>query len=113
MHRSAQLLTVWFTHEAVAAWHAPATGERGGQPISLHQPLRQTEGALRSIAELLGVRIRIPDHTAFSRRSGGLRILPKRVIRDEPLHVLVDSTGVKTYGLSRYRQRVEITVTTY
>jgi hypothetical protein len=24
-------LTVWFTDEAVAAWHAPATGERGGQ----------------------------------------------------------------------------------
>jgi hypothetical protein len=26
-------LTVWFTEEAVAAWHAPATGERGGQPV--------------------------------------------------------------------------------
>jgi hypothetical protein len=86
--------------------------ERGGQPIYsdiaietglalrlvLHQPLRQTEGALRSIAELLGVRIRIPDHTTFSRRSGGLRILPKRVVRDEPVHVLVDGTGVKIYG---------------
>jgi hypothetical protein len=68
-------LTVWFTDEAVASWHAPATGERGGQPIYsdiaietglamrlvLHQPLRQTEGALRSIAELLGVQLRIPD----------------------------------------------------
>jgi hypothetical protein len=26
-------LTVWFTEEAVAAWHAPATGERGGQLV--------------------------------------------------------------------------------
>ncbi len=26
-------LTIWFTQEAVAAWHAPATGERGGQPV--------------------------------------------------------------------------------
>ena len=105
-------LTVWFTDEAVAAWHAPASGERGGQPIYsdiaietglalrlvLHQPLRQTEGALRSIAGLLGVRIRIPDHTTLSRRGGGLAILPKRMVRDEPLHVLVDSTGVKIYG---------------
>ena len=66
--------------------------------LVLHQPLRQTEGALRSIADLLGVRIRIPDHTTLSRRSGGLRILPKRIVRDEPLHVLVDSTGVKIYG---------------
>ena len=105
-------LTVWFTNEAVAAWHAPASGERGGQLIYsdiaietglalrlvLHQPLRQTEGALRSIAALLGVQIRIPDHTTFSRRSGGLRIWPKRIVRGEPLHVLVDSTGVKIYG---------------
>ena len=80
-------LTVWFTDEAVAAWNAPARGERGGQRIYsdiaietglalrlvLHQPLRQTEGALRSIADLLGVRIRIPDHTTFSRRSRGLK----------------------------------------
>jgi hypothetical protein len=105
-------LTVWFTDEAVAAWHAPATGERGGQPVYsdiaietglalrlvLHQPLRQTEGALRSIAELLGVRIKIPDHTTFSRRGGGLKILPKRVVGEKPLHVLVDSTGVRICG---------------
>jgi hypothetical protein len=26
-------LTVWLTEEAVQAWHAPATGERGGQLI--------------------------------------------------------------------------------
>jgi hypothetical protein len=26
------------------------------------------------------------------------KILPKRIVRDEPLHVLIDSTGVKIYG---------------
>ena len=26
-------LTLWFTEEAVAAWCAPPTGKRGGQPI--------------------------------------------------------------------------------
>ena len=26
-------LTVWLTEEAIASWYAPATGERGGQPI--------------------------------------------------------------------------------
>jgi hypothetical protein len=26
-------LTVWVTEEAVAAWHAPVTGRRGGQPV--------------------------------------------------------------------------------
>ena len=105
-------LTIWVTEEAVAAWHAPATGKRGGQTIYsdiaietglalrlvLHQPLRQTEGALRSIVGLLGVDIKIPDHTTFSRRGGRLMILPKRIERGEPLRVLVDSTGVKIYG---------------
>jgi hypothetical protein len=79
-------LTIWITEEAVAAWQAPATGKRGGQPIYsaiaietslalrlvFHQPLRQTEGLLRSIADVL-----IPDHTTLSRRGGGLTILPK------------------------------------
>src|ERR1700722_6558504 len=105
-------LTVWFTEEAVAAWHAPATGERGGQPVYsaiaietglalclvFHQPLRQTEGLLRSIADVLGINISIPDHTTLSRRGGGLTILPKRIDRSEPLHLLVDSTGLKIYG---------------
>jgi hypothetical protein len=105
-------LAVWFTEEAVAAWHAPASGERGGQPIYaaiaietglalrlvLHQPLRQTEGLLRSIADALGIDIAIPDHTTLSRRSGGLSTLLKRLDPTEPLHLLVDSTGLKIYG---------------
>jgi len=103
---------VWITEDAVEAWHAPATGERGGQPIYsavaietalalrlvFHQPLRQTEGLLRSIADVLGINIAIPDHTTLSRRGGGLTILPTRVDRAEPLHLLVDSTGLKIYG---------------
>ena len=54
-------LTVWFTDEAIAAWRAPATGRRGGQPIYsalaietaltirlvFHQPLRQTDALVR------------------------------------------------------------------
>ena len=88
-------ITVWFTDEAVAAWRAPATGARGCQPIYsaiaietgltlrlvFHQSLRQTEGLLRSIADVLGISIAIPDHTTLSRRGGGLTILPKHIDR--------------------------------
>ena len=105
-------LTVWFTDEAIAAWRAPATGRRGGQPIYsalaietaltirlvFHQPLRQTEGLLRSIADVLGVDIAIPDHTTLSRRGVGLTVLPRDIHRTEPLHLVVDSTGLKIYG---------------
>jgi hypothetical protein len=84
---------VWFTDEAIAAWRAPATGRRGGQPIYsalaietaltirlvFHQPLRQTEGLLRSIAYVLGVDIAIPDHTTLSRHGVGLTVLPRDI----------------------------------
>ena len=66
--------------------------------LVFHQPLRQTEGLLRSIADVLGVDIAIPDHTTLSRRGGGLTILLKRPDRPEPLQLLVDSTGLKIYG---------------
>jgi transposase len=105
-------LTVWLTEKAVAAWYAPLSSKRGGQPIYsdlaietalalrlvLHLPLRQTEGALRSIINLLEPSIKVPDHTTFSRRSAGLAILPQRIGRDEPVHLLIDSTGLKIYG---------------
>ena len=105
-------LTVWLTEEAIAAWRAPATGRRGGQPIYsalaietaltirlvFHQPLRQTEGLLRSIADVLGVDIAIPDHTTLSRRGVGLTVVPRYIHRTEPLHLVVDSTGLKIYG---------------
>ena len=105
-------LTVWFTEEAVAAWHAPASRERGGRPLYsaiaietglafrlvFHQPLRQTAGLLRSIADVLGVDIAIPDHTTLSRRSGGLTILLMRLDRAEPLHLFVDNTGLRICG---------------
>ena len=105
-------LTVWVTEEAIDGWHAPATGKRGGQPVCsdlaietglaprlvLRLGLRQIEGTLGSIAHLLGVDLRIPDHTTFSRRGDGLTLLTKPVERDEPLHLLIDSTGLKMYG---------------
>ena len=104
-------LTVWVTEEAIAAWHAPGTGKRGGQPVYsdlaietglalrlvLHLGLRQVEGTLGSIVYLLGSDIKIPDHTTFSRRGDGLTLLTKPVERAEPPHLLIDSNGLKVY----------------
>jgi hypothetical protein len=96
----------------MAAWYAPATGVRGGQPVYwaiaietglalpfvFHQPLRQTQRLLRSIADVLDVDIAIPDHSTLSRRGAGLTILPKCADPTEPLHLLIGSTGFKIYG---------------
>jgi hypothetical protein len=45
-----------------------------------------------------GATIRVPEHTTFSRRSTGLSILPQRIGQNEPVHLLIDSTGLKIYG---------------
>ena len=63
-----------------------------------HQPLPQTEGLLRSIANVLGIDIAISDHTPLCRRGGDLTILSTCVDHSEPFHLLVGSTGLKIYG---------------
>jgi hypothetical protein len=104
-------LTVWFTDEAVAAWRAEPRTTRGGQPwysplAILTAPtlravfrlgLRQTEGLIGSILRLLGLELRVPDHTTLSRRAEGLPV-PQPRAGTGPLHLLVDSTGLRLSG---------------
>jgi Transposase DDE domain len=107
--------TVWFTEEAVEAWAAEPRTTRGGQPW--YSPLailtaltlravfrlafRQTEGLIGSVVGLLGLALRVPDHTTLSRRAATLELprLPRSGGSDaEPVHLLVDSTGLKLCG---------------
>jgi len=106
-------LTVWFTDEAVAAWHAEPRTTPGGQPhyssLAITTALtlkavfrlayRQTEGLIGSIIRLLGLDLSVPDHTTLSRRAETLEVPRPRSDRDaEPVHLLVDSTGLKLCG---------------
>src|SRR5919107_4386082 len=111
-------LTVWFTDEAVEAWRAEPRTTRGGQPwyselailtaLTLHAvfrlALRQTEGLIGSIIHLLGLDLPVPDHTTLSRRAATLEVprprssSPDADRRAEPVHLLVDSTGLKLCG---------------
>jgi len=109
-------LTVWFTDEAIAAWAAEPRATPGGQPW--YSPLailtaltlravfrlayRQAEGLLCSIVGLLGLCLRVPDHTTLSRRAATLDVpRPGNAgagAGSEALHLLVDSTGLKLCG---------------
>jgi hypothetical protein len=59
--------------------------------------LRQTEGLITSILHLLGLDLPRPDHSTMSRRAETLKLLRPRGGR-EPVHLLVDSTGLKLCG---------------
>ncbi len=66
--------------------------------IVLHLPLRQTEGFLRSLVDMLEVELPIPDHTTLSRRLKTLGALSFRAVASHrPLHLLIDSTGLKIH----------------
>src|SRR4051812_28427563 len=111
-------LTLWVTPEAMAAWQALPTGQRGRSPFysnraietghllrcAFGRPWRQTEGLLRSVVTLLGVSLAIPDHTTFSRRSVGLSLATPLPPTAEPVHVVVDSTGLKVYGAGEWQK---------
>ncbi|MGF7212981.1 hypothetical protein GGE65_007617 [Skermanella aerolata] len=81
-------LTVWFTEEAIAAWKAAPRTTPGGQPhysdlaittaLTLRAvfrlALRQTEGLIGSILQLLGVDLTVPDYSTLSRRARSLEL---------------------------------------
>lgn len=106
-------LTVWINSEVLNLWTAPRRVSRGGQQrysemaiticltlgLVYKQPLRQTQGLIRGIVRLMGLDISVPDFSTLSRRGRGL-ILPEkpRTRRNEPVHLVVDSTGLKIFG---------------
>ena len=108
-------LTLWVTEEALAAWRAP---RRRTQPrysdLAIETVLtlgcvfglrlRQSEGLMISLLALVGLDLPVPDHTTQSRRAQTWEpsACQKRHPEDGPLHVLVDSTGLKVYGTGQW-----------
>jgi hypothetical protein len=109
-------ITVWFTEAAIAAWRAAPRTTPGGQPhysalaimtaltlrVIFRLALRQTEGLIGSIIGLLGLDLAIPDHSTLSRRAETLQVFPRPRSGTEPVHLLVDSTGLKLCGAGEW-----------
>ncbi len=105
-------LTIWFSDDAISSWRALPSGKPGGQRtcaniaievaltirMVFQLPLRQTEGFLRSLADMHEVELPIPDHTTLSRRLKTLgEIRFRAVARHRPIHLLIDSTGLRIH----------------
>jgi transposase len=100
-------------------WEAAPTGRRGGQQaysdeaiqacltikVLFGLPLRQTAGFVASLLRLAGLDWTVPDYSTLCRRQRTLAVrLPYRGSKG-PLHLLVDSTGIKVRGEGEWHAR--------
>ena len=68
------------------------------------QKLRQTEGLVDSLFNLMGLGLDVPDYTTLSRRGGTVNVtLPKD--EKEGITLLIDSTGLKVFGEGEWKVR--------
>src|SRR5688572_1296755 len=109
-------LTVWVTPEALEAWAPEKTGCRGRPTsysdivietavmlrLAMGKPWRQTEGMLRSIIQMLGLDLSVPDHTTLSRRSARLSLTTTLKKPKGPVNVVIDSSGLKIFGAGEW-----------
>lgn len=110
-------LTVWVTPEALATWTPAQTGRRGRPPaysdlaietgimlrLAMGRPWRQTEGLLRSVIQLLGLDLPVPDYTTLARRSARLSRTTALKHPTGPVDVVIDSTGLKISGTGEWQ----------
>lgn len=116
-------LKLWINSDIVSGWKYQGSQQRGGAYLYsdaaiewclvihklYHLPLRQTEGFIKSVFELLDIRLPVPCYTTMCRRS---RSLPLQLYSTagggstKPVtDIVVDSTGLKVYGEGEWKVR--------
>jgi len=113
-------LTIWISEQALAHWYqVERSGKRGSSltysnlaieaclmvKMLFKLPLRQTEGFVNSLFEMMQIAVAAPDYTTLCRRLSSIEVkLPLRAL-GEKLHLCIDSTGVKVSGEGEWKVR--------
>ena len=111
-------LTLWVTPEVLDGWQAARRTTPGGQSsysglaietgmmlrLAFHLALLQTEGLMASIFVLLNVPLSTPNHSTLRRRARTMSISGRYILPDGPIHLLIDSTGLKVFGAGEWLQ---------
>ena len=115
-------LTVWIDDYLWRQWYDQRPCQRGApfvysdptiawmltMRVLFGLPLRQTPGFIQSLLALMGLALAVPDYSTLSRRPGALTVeLPKKQPDSpaSPMHLVVDSTGLKVYGEGEWKVR--------
>jgi hypothetical protein len=107
-------VTLWLSDEVIRGWRA-----RGGKgcvysdlaircALSLRAvfqlTLRQAQGFLASLANRFLPGLPVPHYSTLCRRASGLEI-PAPVRKPGPVHLVIDSTGLKVFGEGEWKVR--------
>jgi len=113
-------LTLWVSDQVISAWHNTDPTGKPGHPRTYsdtavlcmatlkevyHLPLPATIGLTFSIIKLLGLDLPVISYSQLSRRCAVLEVSLPRRHNNEPLHMVVDSTGVKVFGEGEWKVR--------
>lgn len=110
-------LSIWF--DAGMAWEAKPSGKRGRHQaysdaaiqacltikVLFGLPLRQTTGFVESLLALAGLEWSVPDFSTLCRRQKTLTVAIPYRGSSGPLHLLIDSTGIKAEGEGEWNAR--------
>ena len=110
-------LLIWFDPEM--DWEATSSGRRGLQQtysaaaiqacltlkVLFGLPLRQTTGFVESLLKLVGLDWSVPDFSTLCRHQKTLSVAIPYKGSAGPLHLLVDSTGIKAEGEGEWNAR--------
>jgi Transposase DDE domain len=111
-------ITFWLSDDIEQIWLYIGEKQRGSQfdysnkaiEIMLtikevfHLTNRGVEGFVRSLFQMKGIDLPVPDHSTLSKRGKTLKVkLPKKA--NGSLNLVLDSTGLKVYGEGEWKVR--------
>jgi len=112
-------LSIWFDAEMMWECQTEASGRQGRQQtysdaaiqaclilkVLFSLPLRHTTGFVESLLHLVGLNWSVPDFSTLCRHQKTLSVAIPYKGSARPLHLLIDSTGIKTEGEGEWNAR--------
>jgi hypothetical protein len=114
-------LTLWIDSRSIDKWlsqdrHARRGRRRTYSDLAIecslllrevyHLPLRATQGLVRSVIRLLGVKLPTPDYSTLSRRARHLHLSLSAASSKTISHLVIDSSGLKVFGEGEWKVRL-------
>jgi len=113
-------INFWISEDFIRKWKAISKTGKRGRPQDyadiaitsmltikavFRLPYRGTKGFMESLVQWGGLPIEIPCYTTLCRRQQALVLDLPKVSNGGPLHVVIDSTGLKVFGEGEWKVR--------